>query len=154
MDIKIRPAERKDELMIFEWSNDPLTREMSFDQEPILLENHRNWYQRILSSTDTHLFVVEAFLVGRRVSISQMRIDHKGVISFSLSPDYRGKGYGTLILSECLKYIKSNLGYHEVIAWIKQENIPSIKTFEKAGFKLEGEDEIKEIKCFKYKLIL
>ena len=39
----------------------------------------------------------------------------------------------------------------DIIAYIKYNNLASKKAFEKAGFQLEGNEDIKGIKSYKYK---
>lgn len=153
MEIQVRPALQEDMMTIFKWSNDPLTRRMSFSQGSINLEEHKIWYNSLLNFINPQLFIVECLLEEHWIPISQMRVDDKGIISYSLSLDYRGKGNGAQVLNKCIEYIRENLMYKEIIAFIKHDNAPSIKSFEMVGFTLEGEDVIKGNACLRYKLV-
>ena len=51
----------------------------------------------------------------------------------------RGKGYALEALNLMLDYTFNSLGLHKVWARIIDGNQPSVKLFEQAGFKIEGE---------------
>ena len=62
----------------------------------------------------------------------------KGEISYSLHPDYWGKGYATAAVKKLLDYAFNSLDLHRVEAGVAVENIKSIRVLEKAGMQLEG----------------
>ena len=64
-------------------------------------------------------------------------------ISLVISKDYWNKGIGTEAIKLASAYALNVLGLHKLIAGAYSENIGSIKAFQKAGFKIEG--EIKEM---------
>jgi len=59
-----------------------------------------------------------------------------GIIIFS--KDDRNKGFATQSLALVCKYAFEGLNVHQVIASISEDNLPSIKLFEKAGFERTG----------------
>jgi ribosomal protein S18 acetylase RimI-like enzyme len=65
-----------------------------------------------------------------------VRIDKREdetIISVTLDPNYRGLGLGSKIISlGCNEFWKDN--ENAILAYIKKENVGSIKSFEKAGF--------------------
>jgi len=64
----------------------------------------------------------------------QEAYEHTGEISVYLAYDYTGKGIGSVAIQHLLSYAKE-MEVNNLIAGICSENIPSIKLFEKAGFK-------------------
>jgi len=58
-------------------------------------------------------------------------------ISIYLSPNWRGKGYGKLILTHCIKGA-TNLGIKNLIGFIFSHNVSSIRLFESQGFECWG----------------
>ena len=52
--------------------------------------------------------------------------------------NYRNKGLGTEILNLMLKYGFNILNFNRIYLEVNADNIPAIKLYEKAGFKIEG----------------
>lgn len=65
--------------------------------------------------------------------------DRRAAIGILIVKDNeRNKGYGTEVLSLISKYCFSHLAMHQVYANVTADNLPSIKLFEKKGFKKVG----------------
>ena len=62
----------------------------------------------------------------------------KGEISYSLHPDYWGKGLATAAVKALLEYAFNSLDLHRVEAGVAVENAKSIRVLEKAGMQREG----------------
>ena len=61
-------------------------------------------------------------------------------VGYSLGKDYWKLGYGFEILNSMLDYLK-NLGYENIIATTKKENIASVKLLTKTGFVLNESEK-------------
>jgi L-amino acid N-acyltransferase YncA/protein-tyrosine-phosphatase len=61
-------------------------------------------------------------------------------VSVYISPSYRGKGYGEMLLLELIKQSEAN-GIWTLQAGIFPENVGSIKIHEKCGFRIVGKRE-------------
>jgi len=148
--LRIRKAEEYDLQLFFDWANDDLTRKMSFNSNKISLKTHTEWFNNQLQVNDNILLVVdiEENLINKPVG--QVKFDKEGVIGISLDKDYRGKNLGVKVIEEGLKYIKNNADFENIIAFIKSNNIGSIKIFEKSGFIKSEELSINNEECFKY----
>jgi len=137
--MQLRKAIFDDWKILLDWRNDPTTKENSFNQDKISLETHRLWFNDSLLNPQRNIYILEDNLtpVGSirsdNVSINQY------ILSWSIAPNHRGKGYGTKILELFLKDKTGNF-----IAEIKPENIASIKMVQKNGF--NQLDEIKYVK--------
>ena len=52
--------------------------------------------------------------------------------------DFWGKGYGTDMMKVCLRYAFSELAVHRVSLGLHSYNARALRSYEKAGFRLEG----------------
>ena len=57
-------------------------------------------------------------------------------ICYFIGSEYRGKGYVTEAVKAYVRYFFAHYDEDEIIAVIKDSSIPSVKTAEKAGFRL------------------
>lgn len=145
MDISIRKISKNDLMLLYTWANDPLIREMSFNQAFIPLETHKEWFSKVLLSSEIHLFVVED--TQNHSPVGLIRIDADGEIGISISKEYRGLGISSKIIE---LGIKNGSHHPKLIAHIKPNNIPSIKAFEKVGFRYIGIVNYKGNDCLEY----
>jgi len=132
--IRLRSATVTDTRLLFDWSNDPITRAASFSGAPIHWENHEPWMISRLGKSDPFWIAEE----GHGVALAVIRFDlgqnQTASISFNLSPNRRGAGLSSLILERaCLRFreIHPHVPIH---AWIKPNNEASLRCFKKAGF--------------------
>lgn len=135
----MRRATIDDMLLYFEWVNDPDVRQNSFNQTPITLEEHKQWFQKKLSSPSSYLFVLEC----QGQPAGQIRFDEveEGVfeIGFSIDMKYRGFGLGKHILSQSIQELKKNIIFPcTIYGLVKSDNVASTKAFLKAGFLLDN----------------
>ena len=144
MRIKLRKARLDDSKLIYEWRNNKLTREMSLNSNLISWESHCKWFRGALKRKDIVLMIcIDA--ENHQANIAMVRLDidsnrNSGTVSINLSPNYRGKSLGSECLNAFIDYLDAS--YKDIIkirAIIKEENIASIKAFEKAGFLKETE---------------
>jgi len=142
-----RPAKPSDCKAVWEWRNDPDTRRNSFSTCQISYAEHKAWFTKCLNDRNVRILVFES---GRN-RIGQVRFninpDINGVaeIHVTVAPAFRGKGYGSAILSSAGRYALSNLGLRTILAKIKKTNVPSIRAFRSAGFRHfrhEGENVV------------
>jgi RimJ/RimL family protein N-acetyltransferase len=129
--------ESRDSKLIWEWRNDPLTRQMSRTTDPIAWETHAAWY----AGTDSRILM--AFVDGEPAAMLRFDLiepDH-AEININLKPEVRGKGLGEPILVAGCTYGFDTLGLVRIRAEVKPENLASIKIFERAGFVPEGDHD-------------
>jgi len=137
--LRVRRVEPSDLMLIFSWANDPLTRTMSFTQKPITLDTHKCWFKRVLSNRNIRLLVVEIYESANWHPIGQFRVNEHREVSMSLAAEYRGRHLATPLINIGIKYLEPKLHKDNLIAYIKKDNIASVKSFEKAGFHFVGE---------------
>ncbi len=131
----LRKAEKKDCCFIWELSNSKSIREVSFSRNPIPWEHHREWYENMLKEKNCFFCVAET-ADGKNAGQVRFRINGRdAVISTSLAMEFRGKGYGSILIYEASNALMTNSKVKTVHAYIRPENTGSLKSFEKAGFR-------------------
>lgn len=137
--IRLRPAIAHDCERVWQWSNEPMVRIASFSSAPIPWDSHQVWFNQKLHDSNCHFFIG---LDAQDVPVGQVRIDaveeQQAQISISLAPTQRGHGYGKLLIQLAVRQVLHKTNLQVIHAWIKRDNMPSIRTFEKAGFQLLG----------------
>ncbi|GAB6100050.1 hypothetical protein JCM16358_19290 [Halanaerocella petrolearia] len=145
MNISLREVTKNDCDLLFEWVNDPVVRENSFNNEFIKYEEHKKWFKEKFNSSSSFIYI--ALLNDKE--IGQIRIDIEGgngYIDYSIAKEYRCNGYGSRLLIKIFNFIKKskNVNIKNLIGKVKYNNLASRKSFEKARYrKLEKEKYIK-----------
>jgi RimJ/RimL family protein N-acetyltransferase len=137
--MQLRKATHDDWKILLDWRNDPTTKENSFNQDKISIETHRLWFNDSLLNFQRNIYILEDNLTPVGSIRSDNILHNQYLLSWSIAPNQRGKGYGNKILEI---YLQDKTG--KFIAEIKPENIASIKMVQKNGF--EKQDEIKYVK--------
>ena len=131
MKIKPRPATVADCKLYWHWANDPEVRKNAFNSNPILWEQHQEWFAARLSDPGSILLIFES----QYGPVGQIRLDGdvtRKTISYSVARQYRGKGIGKKLVLEVIarrpSFAKS------FFAEVKKENPASANIFENLGF--------------------
>lgn len=135
-DLQVHPATPADANRIWWWANDPVTRANSFNPNPIPWTGHQGWYARQLALVAENK-VRFWFLEHQGVPVGHIRYaceDDGALISFNVSPDQRGKGYGTALLRETAALACAELNVPRVFGETLDHNLASQHAFRKAGF--------------------
>lgn len=138
MNLQIRACRAEDIQLLFNWANDPKTRENAFSQDLIKWEDHVKWFNSKISSDRCRIYILEF----NSIPAGQIRFDKNEqeelIISYSIDEELRGKGLGRKIIE---------LGLMEITGWgnsikalVKKNNPASIRVFETLGF-LKNEDK-------------
>lgn len=146
----MREAETRDCRVVYELSNDPLVRSVSFSTEPIAWEEHVQWYEGKLVDSDS---VFLLFFSGQSLA-AQIRFSRIGSdtaeVSISVSAEYRGKGMAIGMMGDALSYLKNHWHIEKIRAMVKKENQGSNRFFVKAGYVFSFETQIKGSECNVY----
>lgn len=122
---RIRPATLGDARLLFEWRNDPQTRENSRSSEELQWETHVSWLTNVLSDTAStrHLYIVEN---EEGTPIGTVRYDESedgyAEISYTVAPEWRGQGIGAAMT---VQFAKEFLADKKIKAVIKKGHIAS-----------------------------
>ncbi|WP_276504466.1 UDP-2,4-diacetamido-2,4,6-trideoxy-beta-L-altropyranose hydrolase [Terrimonas pollutisoli] len=140
---------KKDDLMLcYEWANDPMVREQSFNSNAIPLAEHEQWFNSKLQDPYSFYYILEL----ENNSFAQIRFqvsDSNAVLSYLIDKDYRNKGLGTTILSKGIEaFIKDFNTAIDIIGYVKFSNVASQRSFEKLNF--EKQEAIEYDTSYKY----
>lgn len=148
MRLELREVNAKDMDLLFEWANDPVTRQNAFHTEAIPYETHRNWFIKTLADRDVLIYILCTDVSGKEIPIGQIRLAIEGeeaLISYSIDATKRGQGFGTkmiLMAEEKLREMRADVTYCK--GQVKPENMASAKVFDKCGYDLEEKEKYLE----------
>ena len=127
----LREITESDWKVLLEWRNDKNTRQNSFNSDLISVSEHKEFIKNTITNTNRTLFILEynEIPVG---TIREDRLEKDELeLSYTISPMYRGKKIGQIMMSLYLIERKGSF-----LCEVREENVPSIKMIEKLGFKL------------------
>lgn len=126
----------EDALNIFNLSNDGLVRKSSFNPEKIKWKNHLIWLKKKLEDENSIYFAVvdalDKFYGQVRFDINTKK--EEAIINISLGEKIRGLGLSYFVIDKSINELLKIKSIKLIKAYIKHDNIPSIKSFEKANF--------------------
>lgn len=135
--ITLKKASQSDLPFLFQLRNLKSNRIFFRNSSEVSWEEHVGWFSRFSSNPENVIYI---FSNGDEF-IGQFRIDSDGDVSVSLKDESKGKGFGSEIIKlgsdEYLKQVKRKI----LKAEIKKENISSIKSFLKAGYLMDTEND-------------
>lgn len=139
--LEFRKATLEDSRLLFDWSNDDLVRQNSFNSEQLIFENHNQWFAEKLKD-ESQLFLI-AMVDNQEAGLVRYSIEeNNAVVGISISKPFRGKQLAPRFLIDSAKqYFKTNA--LPIFAYIKKENIASIKSFKNAGYVYLKDTEVK-----------
>lgn len=142
-ELRLSDVEDKDCKLLWEWANDPLARSVSFSTEPIAWEQHVKWFRSQLENPDSLLYLA---LDAQDVPVGLVRFQIEGaraMVSINLANQFRGKGYGKIILTMgCTKLFETTAAVM-ADAYVKPDNQTSLKLFTSVGFKSIGTETVR-----------
>jgi RimJ/RimL family protein N-acetyltransferase len=151
MRLKARSARENDLMLLFNWVNDELVRSMSFNQAPIDLETYKQELKKTVTQQNSKLLIVEQHdESGKWVPIGRVQIDKDGEFTMSLTSEMRGQHLAQSVIKAGIGYIRRDPSIEKLVAHIKSKNIASVKSFEKAGFRLNCETTFRGHPCLEY----
>ena len=135
--VYLREAAHSDIDILYEWANDSLTRQNSFNSELIPYEAHKKWFTRMMQDSSYHQFI----LMRNEQPIGKIRLNINGSnaeIGYSIAKSYRNLGYGHKILQLLSAKVKNQLPeIKNLIAKVKPDNLASQKLFESEGYEMK-----------------
>jgi len=127
----LREVTKSDWKVLLKWRNDKITRQNFFNSDFISLSEHKKYIKNTIINPNRTQFILEY----NGIPVGTIREDKLETgefeLSYTISPMYRGKKIGQIIMSLYLIERKGSF-----LCEIKEENITSIKMIEKLGFKL------------------
>ena len=144
-DINIRPIVLDDTDLIVEWRNADAVRSNLFSQSEITRESHIRFFNEMVITGKYHQFIIELDHDATKVPIGTIflknidRTNEKCELGIFIGSQIeRGRGYGTKAISRVLEYAFMQLSVNKVYLTVFNDNHPAIRSYEKAGFTLDG----------------
>lgn len=130
--LEITPVSQDDCQQVLCIANDPAVRATAFSTASIAQEEHEYWFARRLTLPFSPFYIVRL----RGEVLGYMRFDAEAdchIATVAVVPRYRDLGLGRELISRCC-VLAANEGVGSVHAWIKEDNICSMRAFLAAGF--------------------
>ena len=139
--LQARRTRVSDEALLLEWANDPETRRNGFFSAVITPEEHHQWFvARLRDIERCFMFIIET---QDGVPVGQVRFqrEENGIyeVHYSLAKCFRGRNIGKEMLNRAITHFSLGKPVVTLVAFVKKENIPSQKIFQKLNFVLENE---------------
>jgi RimJ/RimL family protein N-acetyltransferase len=119
--------------LYFAWANDPITRCMAFNKEPIPYENHCKWFSCKIESKSAALYI----FYSKEIPVGQVRFEINGneaEIDISIDKCHRGNGLGTKMLNLAIFWFSIENPGITPVSEVLSENVASQRMFEKCSF--------------------
>ena len=119
---------------MWEWRNEPVTREASFNTNYVPYEDHERWFSQKMKDPNARIVII-LNPSGREVGYVRFTIvDEKAEISVGVDGVERGRGYGTEAIRRSSDELLATGEVKHILASIKGGNAASIAAFQHAGF--------------------
>ncbi len=142
----IRKVRSGDLQITYEWASDASVRRFSFNKNIITLKEHANWFFTTLENSDSEYYILE--VNGNAAGSIRFDIDkeYTAKINYLLDPNFTGKGLGTYLLENGLKFLQVNRpSVRKAYGYVLKENLASLKIFKKLSF-TEVPENLSELK--------
>lgn len=147
--LQIREGNIEDVQLIYNWSNDPVVRSQSFNEEPIVFENHKKWFEGKLKNKYSLLLIVE--FEGKPAGLIRFEVvKEQATIGILIGQDFRGKGLASDMLIKSSQFYFSKFD-KPIWAYIKESNFASIRSFSIAGYEFSHNTVVNETPTLVYK---
>lgn len=142
--ICLRPLQKKDSSLLYEWIND---RELIIHNAPyfpISESDHEAWVERMMKKqSDLVIFVIEEPETKKAIGTCQLLNINWNHQSAELqirigNSDNHNKGYGTEALKQLCNFGFEDLNLYRIYLHVFSDNSRAIRSYEKSGFMQEG----------------
>lgn len=152
---RLRKASLEDAFCLFTWKNDPENLKSSHHDKPVSFNGHVEWLNAVLENPMRQLWILE----DQQNDVGMLRLDFRteiiksgkertkkiAEISYSVAKEYRGKGYGEVLLrmaEEQAALSEVEILYGEVLF----HNKISQRLFRKLGYVEKRKDHFTSFK--------
>lgn len=143
-EVALRPVVEADCELLWRWANDPVARDASFDSRSISWSDHVNWFRARRTDPRSRIYVIEVSDQPVGVVRFERSTDGEAVVSVNIAPAARGRGLGPKALRQACTRVAEEDAVSSVIAYIKVDNVASVRAFAQAGFVRTGSTVIRE----------
>lgn len=141
--IQLREINANDTPLIVKWRNSSNIKQNLFTQDDLTEQQHLWWLENKVATGECVQFIIELIepyrLLGTAFIKNIDKKNRKGEFGMFIGEDAeRGKGYGTASAQLTLKYGFDILGLNRIYLSVLSNNVSSIRSCEKVGFRKEG----------------
>lgn len=143
--ITLRKLTEDDTANIVRWRNSDSVRKNLFSQALLTEEQHMQYFMSIVQAGKCEQYIITVTENGEPNDIGTAfiknidRLNRKGEFGMFIGEkSAQGKGYALPVVKQMLEIAFSELKLHRVYLSVMADNIPAIKTYERAGFLREG----------------
>ena len=141
--IQLVPLAERHLATTLSWVNDPAMMRLLGRSAYVAPDEHQRWFEQLKQRTDCRYFGVETIETGQHVgNIWLWDIDpahRKAEVRILFGDEAsRGRGYGTEAIDALASTAMDAMHLHRLYAYVFAINPRARRTFEKAGFDLEG----------------
>jgi UDP-2,4-diacetamido-2,4,6-trideoxy-beta-L-altropyranose hydrolase len=133
--LRLRRVRAEDVRLLWEWVNDPEVRVASFSPAPIPWETHVTWFEEKFHEKGSILFIAER---EDGTPLGQIRFDRlqdgEWEVDVSVAKSTRRRGMASQIIRLGVRMLMREYGNGRVHAFVKSQNVASLKSFERADF--------------------
>lgn len=150
LNMSFRKVNEGDLTLLYNWSNDKVVRENSYNKSEISFVDHSQWFLRKLS--DSNSLVLIAMINGQESGTVRYELDDDSTtVGISIAQEFRGRNLGgTMLRQSAIKYVETLV--FPVLASIKVKNDASVKAFKSGGYKFYQNEVVKGVNSYVYKL--
>jgi len=137
--IHLRAAAPEDCDLVFEWRNKPEIIALGSSRKSVSALEHSDWFGLILRSTNCRLFII--LLDNKPIGQVRFEMNEKNhaEISIFLITGFTGRGLGVVSINQgCMLAFASLQEASCIVAFVRKNNVGSLRAFEKAGFQVEN----------------
>jgi len=141
--LRLRHVRTEDCQMLWKWANDPYVRAASFSTAAIPWAVHVSWFSSKIGDKKSRIFIAED---DQGNPVGQIRFDIDGreaEMNISLAKEKRGSGFAVPAIEAAVHELLAEVDCDRVHAFVKPENIASMKAFQKAGFVQTGRKTVR-----------
>lgn len=151
----LRLAEASDGDLVFRWRNDPWIVSLSTSRREVTREEHRSWFGSALDRDRHLLFIVLSEGQTPAGTVRLDLVDAAAVLTIYLLRPFTGRALGPRAIEEaCRAGFAHWPQLMQIEAYVRSENLPSIKTFRRTGFEVagvEGDGESQHVRMLRRK---
>lgn len=144
--INFRPFEKDDIEVYRKWINDPEIMALLDRNLPVSKFEHEKWYADLMQNRNAVVFAIDANKsLNKHEYIGNVWLwdinwrHHKAEVRIVIGNcEYHSKGLGTSALKMISDYAFTELNLNRIYAYVLRNNSRAMKSFEKAGFLMEG----------------
>ena len=144
--LRLRLVQASDSAQLLAWTNDPATRQQSFDPAPVPLARHEAWLAGQLAQPARYLLLLaEATATNEPAGLIRFALntinepgtepEPTATLSYSLAPECRGRGWAApLLLAGTRAVLAAFPHVARVLGEVKADNVASVRAFRRAGY--------------------